>query len=291
MDLLHGAAKTQLLAVAAELGIADLLKDGPKPLKVLAEATGTHAPSLYRALRALAGLGVFAETEPECFTLTPLADLLRTDAPGSLRGLAILEGSAWLNRAWADLLSSVRTGKSYFETTHGVTAFEYLQQHPAELAVFTEAMTSNSKLEAVAVCEAYDFSGFHSMVDVGGEEGFLLATILKAYPALKGMLFDRPEVGARARKLLRAEGLGERCEVIDGDFFAGVPQGGEAYILKNILHDWDDERAEQILTHCRRAIVPGGRVLVVEIGIPDEKPRKQPISGQRRRKTTSKALE
>ena len=201
-----------------------------------------------RAQQELAGLYVISR-------IFSAAGDFESKATQALEILAVLAAADWV---------TLRLPKKEEPGLHLVAASGPAVAEQEPVQVFTEAMTSNSKLEAVAVCEAYDFSGFHSMVDVGGGEGFLLATILKAYPALKGMLFDRPEVGARARKLLRAEGLGERCEVIDGDFFAGVPQGGEAYILKNILHDWDDERAEQILTHCREAIVPGGRVLVME---------------------------
>ena len=267
-QLICGTRITQSISVAARLGIADLLKDGPKPVEELAAATGTHAPSLYRVMRALAILGIFAETDPQHFALTPLAQLLLADSPDSLRDFAIMTGSEWQGRAWSDLMYSVQTGESKSEWRRGMSPFEYFQQHPAEAAAFQNAMTSISKVEAPAICDAYDFSDFTTIVDVGGGHGLLLATILKAYPALKGVLFELPSFVEGAREFTHGEGLSDRCEVIGGDFFtATVPKGGDAYILKHIIHDWDDERAVEILRNCREAMVRSGSVLVAEVVI------------------------
>ncbi|OLE35982.1 MAG: hypothetical protein AUI36_27185 [Cyanobacteria bacterium 13_1_40CM_2_61_4] len=267
-DMIFGKAQTHLLFVAAKLGIADLLQDGPKPVADLAKATNAHVPSLYRALRALAGMGVFAETEPGYFTLTSLADLLRTDAPSSLKGLALMAGSDWHNRAWAHLFESVQTGKSYFATTYGMHMYEYLRQHPADQDNLAEAMASMSQQDAVAVCTGYDFSAFHTLVDVGGGTGYFLAALLKTYPTLKGILLDQPGVADQARARIKAEGLDDRCEVIGGDFFHSVPRGGDGYTIKGVIENWDDERAGTILTNCREAMNPEGRVLVIGMVIP-----------------------
>lgn len=266
--MLWGKAQSHLLFVAAKLDIADLLQDGPKSTTDLAKATSTHAPSLYRALRALAGMGVFAEIEPRYFALTPLADLLRTNAPSSLKGLALMTGSEWHNRSWEHLLESVHTGKSYFENIHGVGLYEYLRQHPADQDNLAEAMASMSKQDAVVVCAAYDFSTFHTLVDVGGGTGYFLAAILKATPTLRGILLDQPGVADQARPRMKAEGLEDRCQVVGGDFFSSVPQGGDGYTIKGVIFNWDDERTTQILANCRQAMNPRGRVLVIESVMP-----------------------
>ncbi len=260
-QMICGTRITQSISVAARLGIADLLKDGPKSVEELATATDTHAPSLYRVMRALVSLGIFAETDPQRFDLAPLAQLLLADSPDSLRDFAIMMGSEMLSRAWSNLMYTVQTGE------YKRIPFEQ-QQHPAEAAAFQNAMTSMSKVEAPAICNAYDFSDFPTIVDVGGGHGLLLATILKAYPALKGVLFELPSFVEGALGFTLGEGLSDRCEVIGGDFFATtVPKGGDAYILKHIIHDWDNERAVEILRNCREAMAGRGRVLIAEVVI------------------------
>lgn len=268
LQMIFGSVVTQMIAVAARLDIADLVAEGDRSVDELADMTNSHAPSLYRLLRALASVGIFAETEPHHFTLTPLAGRLQSDVPFSLKGFAILFGSEFYYRSWANLLHSVQTGESALELTYGMNLFDYLHQHPGDAAIFNEAMTSVSGREAAAVRDAYDFSGFQTLVDVGGGHGILLTTILKANPSLQGILFDRPPVVAGASALLQQEGVVERCQVVGGDFFTDVPAGADAYILKYILHDWDAGRARRILENCRAAVVPGGRVLVVDTVIP-----------------------
>lgn len=263
-DMLFGKAQTHLLFVAATLGLADLLKDGPQSVEDLATATQTHRPSLYRALRALAGMGVFAETETGHFIQTPLSDLLRTDAVNSLKGLALMTGSEWHNRMWEHLLESTRTGKSYFENTQGVDLYEYLRQHPADQDNLAEAMASMSKQDVAAVCATYDFSTFRTLVDVGGGTGAFLTAILTANPTLRGIVFDQSGVVDQAREEIHAAGLQDRCEAVGGDFFSHVPRGGDGYTIKGVIFNWDDERAAKILTNCRAAMNPTGRVLVID---------------------------
>jgi len=257
-----------MIAVAAQFGLADLLNEGPKSVESLADATGTNAPALYRLMRALASEGIFKETDPGYFALTPVAERLRASDPHSLQDYAILFGSDFHYGSLPKLLQSVQTGDSAFEMTFGMNLFEYLHQHPTDATVFNKAMTSVSSQEAVAVSKAYDFSKVRTLVDVGGGHGILLSTILGANPSLKGILFDRPAVVENASVLLQHEGVAARCEIAEGDFFAGIPAGGDAYILKYIIHDWDDTRAQKILENCRKAMGPEGRLLVVDTVIP-----------------------
>ena len=191
--------------------------------------------------------------------------MLLADAPDSLRDFAVLMGSEWVGRSLFDLMRAVQTGESNLNYTGGISLFEYLQQNPAEATVFQNAMTSMSKVEGPAICDAYDFSDLPTIVDVGGGYGLLLATILKAYPGLKGVLFELPSFVERARGFTDGEGLSDRCEIVGGDFFTTeFPKGGDAYILKHIIHDWDDDRSVEILRNCREAVAGSGRVLVAE---------------------------
>jgi len=259
---------THLLSVVAELGIADLLKDGPRPIEELAKITDTHAPSLYRVLRALASQEVFIETEPRCFGLTPMAEKLRSDVPGSLRPNALLFCREWHNKAWSNLMHSVKTGECAFDHVYGMKIFDFLEQNQEESSIFNAAMTSGSSNSARQICDAYDFSGLHTLVDVGGGHGMLLSTILKANPGLKGILFDLPSVVEGAHELLDNDGLKDRCQIIGGDFFESVPAGADAYLFKSIIHDWDNERATIVLKNCKKAMTPKSRVLVVDAVIP-----------------------
>src|ERR687885_2897900 len=255
---------SQAIYVAATLGIADLLEDGPKSADELAETTGTHAPTLYRLLRALASVGIFIETDGR-LGLTPLAEYLRTDTPGSLRAFAMLVGQQSFWRSWGHLLHSVRTGEPAFRKVHGTGPFEYWAGHPEEAAVFDAAMTSLSSGVVDAVVRSYDFSGISVLVDVGGGEGELLAAILAANPSLRGILFDQPHVVRSVGALLERAGVADRCEVVGGSFFEAVPTGADAYLLKSVIHDWDDEAAIDILRACRAAMDDrGGKLLVVE---------------------------
>jgi hypothetical protein len=255
---------SQAIHVAAALGIADLLEDGPKSADELAETTGTHAPSLYRLLRALASVGIFVETDGR-FGSTPHAEYLRTDTPGSLRAWAMLIGQRYGWTSWGHLLYSVRTGEPAFPDLYGTTAWEYRAVRPEEDAVFNAAMTALSSGVVEAVVQSYAFSGIGTLVDVGGGEGALLAAILAANPSLRGILFDQPHVVRSVGALLERAGVADRCEVVGGSFFEAVPAGADAYLLKSVIHDWDDEAAIEILRACRVAMDDRrGKLLVVE---------------------------
>ncbi len=255
---------SQAIHVAATLGIADLLEDGPRHVDELAQTTGTHAPTLYRLLRALASVGVFAEQPNGQFGSTTLAEYLRTNAPRSLRAWAMQIGQQYLWTSWGHLLHSVRTGEPAFPELHGTTAWEYRAAHPEEDAVFNAAMTALSAGVAETIVQSYDFSGMDVLMDVGGGEGVLLAAILAENPALRGVLFDQPHVLTGANDLLEREGVVDRCEVVSGSFFEAVPGGADAHLLKSIVHDWDDAATVKILRACRAAIANTGRLLVVE---------------------------
>lgn len=263
-QMVWGKATTQCLFVAAKLGIADLLAEGPRTVDDLAAETDTNAEALYRVLRLLASHEVFEELETRQYGLTPMAELLQADAPCSFRDYAIVHGSEWYNRAWAHLLYSVERNEPAFNLACGQSLFTYMEQHPEAASDFNNSMTALSRFEAAGVCTAYDFSAFKTVVDVGGGQGRLLTDILAAYPALSGILFDQPSVVDAARPGLASTATGARCQVVGGDFFRGVPAGGDVYLLKHIIHDWDDERSAVILRNCREAMNDGGRVLVVE---------------------------
>jgi hypothetical protein len=259
---------SRAIYIAAKLGLADLLRDGPQSSKELAQATGTHAPSLYRLLRALASVGVLAEDEHGRFALTPLAATLRTDVPGSLRAFAIAELGEDHYPAWGEVLHSVKTGEIAFDHLFGMDVWQYRAQHPEDGRIFDEAMASFSSVVNATIVASYDFSSLGTIVDVGGGDGSLIASILQANPGMKGVLFDLPHVVAGARRRIEAEGLAERCEVVAGDAFTSVPSGGDAYLLKWIIHDWDDERSVAILKNCYQAMAAHSKVLLIEAVIP-----------------------
>jgi hypothetical protein len=268
LRLTAAAWVARAIGVAAALGLADLLADGPRGVDELARASAADPPSLYRLLRALAGAGIFAEDDHGRFGLTPLADGLRSDAPGSVRALCALRAAPWYWGAWGELAHSVRTGAPGFDRVHGTDLFTLLERHPAALALFGQAMGALSGTEAAAVLAAYDFAPAATIVDVGGGRGALLAAILGAHPAARGILFDRPATVAGAGALLQGAGVGDRCAVVGGSFFEAVPAGGDLYVLKSVLHDWDDDRAAAILRTCRRAMGPAGRLLLIERVLP-----------------------
>ena len=268
MEKLTGAWVAQAIAVVTKLGTADALAAGPQGIDELAAVAGVHAPTLYRVLRALASVGIFAEGEDGRFRLTPLAEPLRSDAPGSVRAFAVMLGEEWSWRPWGHLLDSVTTGQAAFEHTYGTGIFAYLAERPEASARFDAAMTGRAGPDDDAVAAAYDFSAFRTVVDVGGGRGSLLAAILRANPDARGILFDQAHVIPEARRSLDAAGLGPRCELMAGDFFASVVAGGDAYVLKKIVHDWDDERARRILEVCHRAMPATGRLLLVETVLP-----------------------
>jgi len=241
LQMMTGYWISQGVYVAAKLGLADVLANSPVHYEALARQTGTHAPSLYRLLRALASVGLFAEVAAGQFAITPMGALLQSAVPHSMRALAIMYCEEQY-RAWGDPLQTVRTGQPAFERQFGMDVFEYFSQNPQAGAVFNEAMTNWTMQASAAVAATYDFSRFGSIVDVGGNQGTLLMTILRQYPTARGILFDRPHVVATAKHNLATAGLDDRCTITGGDFFTGVPSGGDAYLLSYVLHDWNDER-------------------------------------------------
>jgi SAM-dependent methyltransferase len=267
-NLILGKWVSQAVSVAAKLGIADLLKDGPRACDDLARAARVDASALYRLLRALASVGVFVEEADRRFTLTPTAEFLRSDVQGSLRAVATMAGEEWTWRPWGELHRSVTTGERAFDGIFGMPTFAYLAGNPDAAAVFDEAMTGWSMQNSMAVAAAYDFSGIGALMDVGGGHGYLLATILKANPSLRGVLYETAEVSAGAKARFAAEGLADRCQIASGDFFTTVPAGADACILKSVIHDWDDPHATTILQNCHKAVGPGGRVLLAEMVVP-----------------------
>lgn len=270
MRLVNGYQVSQAIHVVATLGIADLLKDGPRTSDDLAAAAGVHPRSLYRVLRALAAAGVFHEGSGRSFALTPMGDCLRSDAANPVGSWAAFVGRPYYWQAWAHLLHSVRTGENAFTHVHATDVWHYRAEHPEESAVFDRAMSGIARGVAEALVASCDFADFACVVDVGGNQGALLAVILAHHPGLRGILFDQPHVVAGAE----LGAVADRCEIVSGSFFEHVPEGGDAYILKAILHDWDDAAATAILQTCRQAMARTAKLLVVErlIGPPNESP-------------------
>jgi len=257
-----GAMAVQAIHVAAKFGLADLVAGGPKSIKELAEATQTHGSSLGRLLRALTSLGIFAEDTTGRYGQTALSDTLRSDHPQSVWPSAMMMGAHFVWKPSGALEETVRTGQPSFEHVYGAPFFEYMARHSDDARVFNAAMSSSPD-HLAAIVGAYDFSKFERIVDVGGGHGRLLAGILSANPRLRGVLYDLPAVVAGA-SALRQNPISRRCEIIGGDFFKEVSAGADAYLLKGIIHDWNDEAALQILKNCRRAIHPDGRLLIVD---------------------------
>jgi hypothetical protein len=269
--LINGYQVSQAIYVAATLGIADLLKDDSRTSDELAVATETDPPTLYRLLRALAAVGVLHEEDGRRFSLTPVGEQLRSDHPRSVLGWAAFIGRLYHWEAWGHLLESVRTGESAFRLLNGTDIWSYRAERPDESAIFDRAMMALTAASNRALLDAYDFGRFGTVCDVGGGNGALLASLLANYPAMQGVLFDQPHVIANADDVL--SDVADRCRVVPGSFFESLPAGGDAYVLKSIIHDWDDESSRTILRACRRA-TDGGSLLVVErlIGEPNEDP-------------------
>jgi hypothetical protein len=255
--LVNGYQVTQAIHVAAALGIADLLREGPRDNDALARDTDSHAPSLHRVLRALAAVGVLHEGDDGRFALTAIGECLRSDAAEPVGGWAAFVGRPYHFQAWSALLHGVRTGESPFRSVHGTDVWDYRASHPEEGAIFNAAMTDIMRRANAHVLAAYDFGRFATVVDVGGGRGAFLRAVLDANPATRGILFDQQHVVAGAD-------VGERCEVVGGSFFEAVPGGADGYLLKAVLHDWEDDEALRILARCRAAISDDGALLVVE---------------------------
>ena len=256
------------LYAAAKLSIADHIGAGVKSAGELAGPTGTHGPTLYRFLRSLSNVGILHEHDGQRFSLTPLGEALRADAPGSARSTVLAFCGPTFSRTWEELPYSLETGKTGFDKAFGMGFFEYLSRHPEDASHFSAAMVGYHGPETPAVAEAYDFSRIGTLVDVGGATGNMLAAILSRHPGVRGVLFDRPYVIREAPALLTARGVADRVSIEAGSFFEGVPTGGDAYLLSHIIHDWSEEQCLTILGHCRRAMAPGGKVLIIETVLP-----------------------
>lgn len=268
--MMDGCVIAQLVHVAAELGIADLLAAGPRSVAQLASATNTDHDALDRALRTLAGEGMFQEVAPQIFGLTALADTLRSDSEHSVRDLARIRGGRehWL--AWTDLEHTVRTGRSAFRHAYGTDFWTYLAENPSRAELFNKAMGSGTKRVHTAAINGYDWSSAGHVVDVGGGRGDLIATLLQRHPHLTATLFDQPAGVADAGAVLQQAGVQDRVRVQEGSFFDSIPPGGDTYVLCRVLHDWSDEKSTQILTNVARSMSPTTRLVVIDAVVPQE---------------------
>ncbi|HEY2864674.1 MAG TPA: methyltransferase [Casimicrobiaceae bacterium] len=267
-NLLMGFVVSRALQVAAELGLADALADGPKDRDGLAREVGADAVTVHRLMRALAGFGVFEQLPDGRLANTPRSECLRRDKPGSLYGLARMYGDTPFWQTWAGLEHSVRSGEPSFAHVHGTPVFEYLAAHPESARRFDDAMVASSSLMNDALIEAYDWSRFGTLVDVAGGAGSTLAAILRANPRIRGLLFDLPHVIERSRKYLAQQGVADRCRTETGSFFETIPAGADGYFMKHIIHDWDDADCLRILANCSRAMSDGATLLVCEKVVP-----------------------
>jgi SAM-dependent methyltransferase len=271
-DLIDMAAaiwKARAVYAAARLGLADHIADRHCSSSELAHWTGTHPASLRRLLRALVSCGLFTESKPECFALTPLGAALRTGAPGAARATILTIAGDWQWKAWDAFLYSLQTGEPAMRRVFGCNLFDYLGANPEASANFNEAMVGIHGSDGAALVEGYDFSSFGTVVDLGGGTGTLLTTILQSNARSRGILFDLPETLSQARRQVEACGLTERCDVVAGDFFKEVPLNHDVYMLAHVLHDWTDTQALPLLRNCRKAVPPHGRLLIVESVLPD----------------------
>jgi SAM-dependent methyltransferase len=274
IDLLSAHRITAVLYVAARLGVADILATGARTGRALAEHTGAHERSLLRLMRALVAVGVCKQTGDGAFELTPVGAHLAASALLSLKPWAIFEG-AGLTRSWADLLDSIRSGKTGAELAGFENTFDMMGKNPQVVAMFNDAMAAMTRTVIPEVLAAYDFTGVRRLMDVGGGYGELLSAILQAYPSMRGVVFDLPRCADGATKRFASSGLADRAEFIAGSFFESVPSGADAIVMKSIIHDWSDEQSVTILKNCRQALPPDGRLLLVERLMP-EQPQQTP---------------
>jgi len=265
-QIMMGRGASQALGVAARLGLVDHLIDGPKSSASLAETLKLEPSALHRLLRMLVSIDVLQHMDgnSDLFAIGPLGRHLRSDASDSMRAMAVLSTESLYSRTWEQLEFSVTTGKSGFEHAHGMPIYRYIEQTPGVAKVFHEAMAGLSQVVANSLIDAYDFSDIRTLVDVGCGYGALSTTILRAHPHVQAILFDLPPVIEKAKHAVHVQGLRDRLELVAGDMFESVPAGGDAYILKNIVHNWSDERASSILRGCKDRLREGGRVLIVE---------------------------
>ncbi len=267
-ELVQGYQVSAAIGAVARLGVADALADGPLTVDELASRVGADTRSLMRLVRALGNIGLFAAATGDRVELAPLGKLLRSNAAGSAHGAAIAATEEWRWRAYGHVTHSVRTGEAGFRPAHGCGLWEYLDRHPTAAEWFNNVMSRVSSVHAAALARCYDFSGITRLVDVGGGHGELMIAVLQAHPAMHGVVFDLPSVVEGASRRLAASTVSGRCETVGGDFFGGLPAGGDAYVLSWILHDWDDASAVRILNNCRAVLTEDGRLLVIEMIVP-----------------------
>ncbi|MCP4706599.1 MAG: methyltransferase [candidate division Zixibacteria bacterium] len=266
MNFIVGKWISKPIYVAAELCMADLLSEGPKSIDELAKQSRSHAPSLYRMMRALASVGIFSETESKRFELTPMAECLKKDA---MRSFALMFNSDWSDKAWGQFFDCIKTGETPFEKAFGEPVSEWLEHNPKAAEVFNEANAIKSLGTIHAIIDTYDFSIFNTLTDVGGGLGVLMAEILKANPLMKGVVAEIPSVINKAKKIIREQSLDNRCQAVECDFFESIPSGSDAYLMSNILHDWSEKKCQIILKNCYKAMKPGSKLLIVEMVISD----------------------
>lgn len=265
----HGGLRMGfMLSAVAEIGVADQLRDGPLSVDDLAERTGSNADALYRVLRAMASKGVFTEVTRRIFDLTPLAEILRSDTPNSLRDVFRLQGQKIMRNAYAEIGYSIRTGQPAFDHVNGMGLFAYLARDPEMSDLFSSAMGNAAGQTQQAALEAYDLAGAHKVVDIGGAHGHLLASILSRYHDMAGVVFDQPHVVPGAEQVLREAGVLDRAELVGGNYLESVPAGGDIYTISHVLHQLSDAEAITVLKNVRRVMSPAGRVLVIDPVIP-----------------------
>ncbi|GLU46284.1 methyltransferase [Nocardiopsis ansamitocini] len=277
--LMFGTMAAQVVGSATRFGLPDALGDGVRSAPDLAAENELSVQSMRRLLRALAALDILVEESPDHFRLAPAGALLRTDRPDSMHALVRVFTAPLMCRGWEHLDTSLRTGETSFDAVFGTDFFGYLKDKPELSALFNAAMSQGTQGLAAAVSQQFDFGSFTTVADIGGGDGTLVSAVLRAYPHLSGIVFDTVEGSAQAVGTLEKAGVADRCRVVTGDFFAAVPEGADLYLLKSILHDWDDDRAATILGHCRRVVPETGRLLIVEPVLPETvEPKQQPVS-------------
>jgi hypothetical protein len=269
MQMAMGFTAPFLLRVTAQLCLADHLADGPKTARQLADLASASAPALYRLLRTLASIGIFTEDEAHRFSITELAEPLRSNVPGSVRTSILSVTGEIFTIPWSKLQYSVQTGQSSFDHDFGVPFFDYLTSHPDEAAMFSDFLIGFNSADAPAIAAAYDFSPYANIADIGGATGHILATILASHPGPRGTLFDLPHNQPGAMELLRSRGMVDRVSFSPGSFFESVPAGCDLYILSHVIHDWSEEQCLKILANCHRAMSPTSRLLIIEMVLPE----------------------
>lgn len=269
LQIISGFWVSRAVFIIAKLGIPDLLKTGDKTAEELAAATDTHGPSLFRVLRALVSVGVLKSDDNKRFGQTPLTETLVTNVPGSLRWFTISELGQEHYPAWGNLMHSVKTGGIAFDDFYKKDVWAYFKDNPEDAAIFNDSMSGMTAALNESLRSKYDFSGFKKVVDVGGGHGGLITEILKSNDQLQGILFDAPVVIEGAKEKLASSGIVDRCEAVSGNFFEEVPAGGDAYVMKWIIHDWDDAKSITILKNCRKQMKPGNRLILVDCVVPE----------------------